>query len=33
LNADRRMTGEDVIDALAELVAMRGVPNCIRSDN
>ena len=25
--------GEDVIDTLAELLAMRGVPRCIRSDN
>ena len=27
------ITSEDVIDTLAELFAMRGVPRCIRSDN
>jgi putative transposase len=29
----RSITSEDVIDTLAELFAMRGVPKCIRSDN
>jgi putative transposase len=33
LKADRSITSEDVIDTLAELLAMRGVPQCIRSDN
>ncbi len=33
LKVDRSITGEDVIDRLAELFAMRGVPRCIRSDN
>jgi putative transposase len=33
LKVDRGITGEDVIDALAELFAMRGVPDHIRSDN
>jgi len=33
LKADRSITSEDVIDTLAELFAMRGVPKCIRSDN
>ena len=33
LKVDRRITSEDVIDTLAELFAMRGVPRCIRSDN
>lgn len=33
LKVDRNITSEDVIDALAELFAMRGVPRAIRSDN
>jgi transposase InsO family protein len=33
LKVDRGLTSEDVIDTLAELFAMRGVPQCIRSDN
>ena len=33
LKADRGITSNDVVDALAELFAMRGVPNHIRSDN
>ena len=33
LKADRSITSEDVIDTLAELFAMRGVPQCVRSDN
>ena len=33
LKVDRNIRSEDVIDALAELLAMRGVPRCIRSDN
>jgi transposase InsO family protein len=33
LKVDRSITSEDVIDTLAELFAMRGVPQCIRSDN
>lgn len=33
LKVDRSITSEDVIDTLAELFAMRGVPRCIRSDN
>lgn len=33
LNVDRSITSEDVIDTLAELFAMRGVPRAIRSDN
>ena len=33
LKADRSITSEDVIDTLAELFAMRGVPKHIRSDN
>lgn len=33
LKADRSITSEDVIDSLAELFAMRGVPRHIRSDN
>lgn len=33
LKADRSITSEDVIDTLAELFAMRGVPRAIRSDN
>ena len=33
LKVDRGITAEDVIDTLAELFAMRGVPRCIRSDN
>lgn len=33
LKVDRSITSEDVIDTLAELFAMRGVPGCIRSDN
>jgi transposase InsO family protein len=33
LKVDRGITSEDVIDTLAELFAMRGVPESIRSDN
>jgi transposase InsO family protein len=33
LKVDRSITAEDVIDTLAELFAMRGVPKHIRSDN
>jgi len=33
LKVGRGMTSEDVIDTMAELFAMRGVPKCIRSDN
>jgi putative transposase len=33
LKVDRSITSEDVIDTLAELFAIRGVPKCIRSDN
>lgn len=33
LKVDRSITSEAVIDWLAELFAMRGVPRCIRSDN
>jgi putative transposase len=33
LRVDRGITSEAVIDWLAELFAMRGVPRCIRSDN
>lgn len=33
LKVDRYMTSEEVIDTLAELFAMRGVPQSIRSDN
>lgn len=33
LKVDRSITSEDVIDTLAELFSMRGVPRCIRSDN
>jgi putative transposase len=33
LKVDRSITSEDVIDTLAELFAMRGVPARIRSDN
>lgn len=33
LKVARSITSEDVIDTLAELFAMRGVPRCIRSDN
>jgi transposase InsO family protein len=33
LKVDRSFTSEDVIDTLAELFAMRGVPAHIRSDN
>jgi len=33
LKVDRSITSEDVIDALAELFATRGVPEHIRSDN
>ena len=33
LMVDRGITSEDVIDTLAELFAMRGVPKAIRSDN
>ena len=33
LKVGKHVTGEDVIDTLAELFAMRGVPEAIRSDN
>lgn len=33
LKVDRSITSEDVVDTLAELFAMRGVPRHIRSDN
>ena len=33
VRVDRGVTSEDVIDTLAELFAIRGVPNHIRSDN
>jgi transposase InsO family protein len=33
LKCDRSITSEDVIDTLAELFAMRGMPKHIRSDN
>jgi transposase InsO family protein len=33
LKVDRGITSEDVINTLAELFAMRGVPRHIRSDN
>jgi len=33
LKVARSITSQDVIDTLAELFAMRGVPRCIRSDN
>ena len=33
LKVSRSITSEDVLDALAELFAMRGVPQAIRSDN
>jgi putative transposase len=33
LKVDRSITSEDVIDMLAELFAMRGVPQHLRSDN
>ena len=33
LKVNRSITSEDVIDTLAELFALRGVPRCIRSDN
>jgi putative transposase len=33
LKVARSITSEDVIDTLAELFAMRGVPRCVRSDN
>lgn len=33
LKVSRSITSEDVIDTLAELFAMRGVPRAIRSDN
>ena len=32
MKVSRSIRSEDVIDTLAELFAMRGVPNCIRSD-
>jgi len=32
LKADRSSTCEDVVDALAELFAMRGILRCIRTD-
>jgi len=33
LKVDRSITSEDVLDTLAELFAMRGVPEHVRSDN
>lgn len=33
LKVSRSITSEDVINTLCELFAMRGVPECIRSDN
>jgi putative transposase len=33
LKADRGITSDDIVDANAELFAIRGVPNHIRSDN
>lgn len=33
LEVDRRMTSDDVLDVLADLFAIRGVPKHIRSDN
>jgi putative transposase len=33
LKVGRSITSEDVIDTLAELFAVRGVPRCVRSDN
>lgn len=33
LKVDRSITSEDVVNTLAELFAMRGVPQAIRSDN
>ncbi|MFO0792273.1 MAG: transposase family protein [Pirellulales bacterium] len=33
LKVDRSVTSEDVIDTLAELFALRGVPQHIRSDH
>ena len=33
LDVGRKMTSEDVIDRLATLFVMYGVPSCIRSDN
>ena len=33
LKVDRKITSGDVIDTLTELLAMRGVPRCIHSDN
>ncbi|MBL9125824.1 MAG: transposase family protein [Planctomycetaceae bacterium] len=33
LKVDRGITAEDVIDTLAELFSMRGLPQAIRSDN
>ena len=33
LKMNRSITSEDVIDTLAELFSMRGIPKCIRSDN
>lgn len=33
LKVDRSITSEDVIDTMAELFSMRGVPKSIRSDN
>lgn len=33
LKVDRGLTSEEVINTLAELFAIRGVPRCIRSDN
>jgi len=33
LKVARSITSEDVIDTLAELFALRGVPRCVRSDN
>jgi putative transposase len=33
LEVDRRMTSEDALDVLRDLFVIRGVPECIRSDN
>ena len=33
MKIDRNIRSEDVIDAMAELLAMWGVPQCIRCDS
>lgn len=33
IHVDRKLKSKDVLDALAEAMAQRGVPECIRSDN